>query len=73
MIEFFNWVITLAYFAVFFIGLFACYKNARSAFLLHQYSFIPSYKKQNYGLKTIAHSAIGILGVLGLLQAIAGV
>jgi len=73
MSELFNWVTVLAYFIVFFIGLVACFKNAHSALLCCQFSFIPSRNKCGYTLKVIAHSAIAVLGILGLIQAFAGV
>ena len=73
MSELFNWVTALAYFAVFLIGLAACFKNAHSALLCRQFSFIPSWNKRGYTLKIIAHSTIAVLGILGLIQAFAGV
>jgi hypothetical protein len=73
MSELFNWVTALAYFAVFLIGLAACFKNAHAALLCRQFSFIPSWNKRGYTLKIIAHSTIAVLGILGLIQAFAGV
>ena len=73
MSELFNWATTLAYFTVFFIGLAACFEQAHSALLCRQFSFIPSWNKCGYTLKIIAHSTIAVLGILGLIQAFAGV
>ena len=72
MSELFNWVTALAYFAVFLIGLSACFKNAHAALLCRQFSFIPSWNKRGYTLKVIAHSTIAVLGILGLIQAFVG-
>jgi len=78
MTELFNWAATLAYFAVFLIGLITiglitCFKEAQLALLCRQLDCIPLYDKRGYMLKAIAYSTIAICGVLGLIQAFIGV
>lgn len=73
MNEFLNWATTLAYFAVFIIGLITCFKEARSAWLCRRLDCISIHDKRSYTFKAIANSAITFLGILGLIQAFVGV
>ena len=73
MAEFFNWVLTLAYFAVFLIGLVTCFKNAHEALLYRKYTFISIRNKRKHTLNAIANSTVAVLGIWGLIQAFIGV
>ena len=73
MTEFFNWATTLAYFAVFLIGLITCFKEAQLALLCRRLDCIPLHEKRSYTYKAIINSITAIFGILGLIQAFAGV
>jgi len=68
-----NWAATLAYFAVFLIGLVTCFKNAHEALLYRKYTFISIRNKRKHTLNAIANSTVAVLGILGLIQAFIGV
>ena len=68
-----NWAATLAYFAVFLIGLVTCFKNAHEALLYRKYTFISIRNKRKYTLNAIANSTVAVFGILGLIQAFIGV
>ncbi len=72
MIEFFNWLLTLSYFAVFLIGLVTCFNKTHEALLYRKYTFISIRNKRKHTLNAIANSTVAILGVLGLIQAFIG-
>ncbi|GEM_PF-5399320 len=61
MSEFLNWLCVIAYFSVFFLGLFTCIYKARTYF-----------KKRNF-IKASSTVALLLTAISGLLQAIAGV
>lgn len=72
MNELFNWIITIAYFALFLIGLITCFKEARSAWLCRRLDCISIYEKRNYLLKAALNSITAFFGILGLIQAFVG-
>ncbi len=72
MNEFFPWATTLAYFAVFLIGLITCFKETQSAWLCRRLDCIPLQEKRNYTLKAVINSITAIFGILGLIQAFVG-
>lgn len=73
MAEFFNWMLTLSYFAVFIIGLLGCFKDAKLSWITRNNAGLTVFEKRAYKLKSGASLSLAFLAILGLFQAIAGV
>ena len=73
MIELMNWLAVLAYFAVFLMGLAACFKDAKLSWLTRNNTGLTVFEKRAYKLKASASLALAFLAILGLFQAMAGV
>lgn len=73
MSELFNWIITIAYFALFLVGLVTCFKEAQSAWLSRRLDCISIYEKRNYLLKGVLNAMTAFFGILGLIQAFVGI
>lgn len=73
MIELISWLTVLAYFAVFFMGLVVCFKEAKLAWITRNNTGLTIFEKRAYKLKTGASLSLAFLAILGLIQAIAGV
>lgn len=68
-----NWLTVLAYFAVFFIGLAGCFKEAKLSWITRNNAGLTIFEKRAYKLKSGASLSLAFLAILGLFQAIAGV
>lgn len=68
-----NWVVTLAYFAVFILGLIGCFKDAKLSWITRNNAGLTIFEKRAYKLKAGASLSLASLAILGLLQAMAGV
>ena len=73
MPELFNWIVTLAYFAVFIMGLVGCFKDAKLSWITRNNAGLTIFEKRAYKLKSGASLSLAFLAILGLFQAIAGV
>ena len=73
MTELMNWLAILAYFAVFLIGLVACFKDAKLSWVTRNNTGLTVFEKRAYKLKASASLALAFLAILGLFQAMAGV
>ncbi len=73
MTELMNWLAVLAYFAVFLIGLAACFKDAKLSWVTRNNTGLTVFEKRAYKLKAGASLALAFLAILGLFQAMAGV
>ena len=73
MTELMNWLVALAYFAVFLMGLAACFKDAKLSWLTRNNTGLTVFEKRAYKLKASASLALAFLAILGLFQAMAGV
>lgn len=73
MAELINWAFTLAYFAVFLIGLIVCFKEAKLAWIMRNNKSLTIFEKRSYTLKASASLILAIFAILGLIQAVAGV
>ncbi|CAM4092808.1 hypothetical protein [Acinetobacter pragensis] len=73
MSELFNWIVTLAYFAVFIMGLVGCFKDAKLSWITRNNAGLTIFEKRAYKLKAGASLSLAFLAILGLLQAMAGV
>ena len=73
MTELMNWLVALAYFAVFLMGLAACFKDAKLSWLTRNNTGLTVFEKRAYKLKAGASLSLAFLAILGLFQAMAGV
>ena len=73
MTELMNWLVALAYFAVFLMGLAACFKDAKLSWVTRNNTGLTVFEKRTYKLKASASLALAFLAILGLFQAMAGV
>ncbi len=73
MTELMNWLTVLAYFAVFLMGLVACFKDAKLSWVTRNNTGLTVFEKRTYKLKASASLALAFLAILGLFQAMAGV
>ena len=73
MTELMNWLTVLAYFAVFLMGLVACFKDAKFAWITCNNGGLTVFEKRAYKLKAGTSLALAFLAILGLFQAMAGV
>ena len=73
MKELVNWLTVLAYFAVFFMGLASCFKEAKLAWITRNNTGLTTFEKRAYKLKIGASLSLAFLAILGLLQAVIGV
>ena len=73
MTELMNWLAVLAYFAVFLMGLVACFKDAKLSWVTRNNTGLTVFEKRAYKLKASASLALAFLAILGLFQAMAGV
>ena len=73
MTELMNWLVALAYFAVFLMGLAACFKDAKLSWATRNNTGLTVFEKRAYKLKASASLALAFLAILGLFQAMAGV
>ena len=73
MTELMNWLTVLAYFAVFLMGLAACFKDAKLSWVTRNNTGLTVFEKRTYKLKASASLALAFLAILGLFQAMAGV
>lgn len=68
-----NWLTVLAYFAVFLMGLAACFKDAKLSWITRNNTGLTVFEKRAYKLKAGASLSLAFLAILGLFQAMAGV
>lgn len=73
MTELMNWLAILAYFAVFLMGLTACFKGAKLSWATRNNTGLTVFEKRAYKLKACASLSLAFLAILGLFQAMAGV
>lgn len=73
MKELVNWLTVLAYFAVFFMGLASCFKEAKLAWIARNNTGLTIFEKRAYKLKIGASLSLAFLAILGLFQAVIGV
>ena len=73
MTELMNWLAILAYFAVFLMGLAACFKDAKLSWATRNNTGLTVFEKRAYKLKACASLSLAFLAILGLFQAMAGV
>ena len=73
MTELMSWLTVLAYFAVFLMGLVACFKDAKLSWVTRNNTGLTVFEKRAYKLKASASLALAFLAILGLFQAMAGV
>lgn len=73
MPELFNWIVTLAYFAVFVMGLVGCFKDAKLSWITRNNAGLTIFEKRAFKLKAGASLSLASLAILGLLKAMAGV
>lgn len=73
MTELMNWLTVLAYFAVFLMGLAACFKDAKLSWISSNNAGLTVFEKRAYKLKASASLSLAFLAILGLFQAMAGV
>ena len=73
MTELMSWLTVLAYFAVFLMGLVACFKDAKLSRVTRNNTGLTVFEKRTYKLKASASLALAFLAILGLFQAMAGV
>lgn len=73
MNEIINWLTVLAYFVVFLIGLFNCFKEAKLAWITRNNTGLTIFDKRAYKLKAGATITLAFLAIIGLLQAFQGV
>lgn len=73
MTELMNWLTILAYFAVFLMGLAACFKDAKLSWIKRNNTGLTVFEKRAYKLKAGASLSLAFLAILGLFQAMAGV
>ncbi|RZG81795.1 hypothetical protein EXE10_12585 [Acinetobacter sp. WCHAc060033] len=73
MTELMSWLTVLAYFAVFLMGLVACFKDAKLSWVTRNNTGLTVFEKRTYKLKASASLALAFLAILGLFQAMAGV
>lgn len=73
MNTFFSLVFVLAYFAVFLIGLAACFKDAKLSWITRNNTGLTVFEKRDYKLKAGASLSLAFLAIGGLIQAIVGV
>lgn len=73
MTELINWLTVLAYFAVFLMGLAACFKDAKLSWITRNNAGLTVFEKRAYKLKAGASLSLAFLAIGGLIQAIVGV
>lgn len=70
---FLNWLFAIAYFSVFFLGLFACFCLARNYWIARSTKGNTVFTKRALTIKSIATTSLALCAIGGLLQAMVGV
>lgn len=73
MILLLNWLFAIAYFLVFFLGLYICFYLAKSYWAARSNKGNTVFSKRALTIKSVATIALGLCAIGGLLQAMAGV
>mgnify|MGYP000753592213 CR=1 FL=1 len=73
MKELVNWLTVLAYFAVFFMGLASCFKEAKLAWITRNNTGLTVFERRSYALKAGSSCSLGMLALIGLFDAARGV
>ncbi|WP_314338958.1 hypothetical protein [Acinetobacter guillouiae] len=66
-------MIIFAYFAVFVIGLYHCFKEAKLAWVTRNTKGLTVFQRRSYLLKAGSSFCLGLLAVIGLYDAAKGV
>ena len=66
-------MIVCAYFAVFLIGLYHCFKEAQFAWITKNMEGLTVFQRRSYLLKACSSFCLGFLAVIGLYDAAKGV
>lgn len=73
MNTFFNSVFVIAYFSVFFTGLYTCFYLARNYWVARSTKGNTVFAKRALTIKSVATISLGLCAIGGLFQAIVGV
>jgi hypothetical protein len=73
MAELFNWIVTLAYFAIFIIGLLDCFKDAKLSWITRSNTGLTVFERRSYILKAGSSISLAVLALVGLFDAAKGV
>ncbi len=63
----------LAFFAVFLLGLFQCFQQARLAWISRNVDGLTVFQRRSYLLKAGCSASLGLLALIGLYDATKGV
>lgn len=63
----------LAFFAVFLLGLFQCFQQARLAWISRNTDGLTVFERRSYLLKAGCSASLGLLALIGLYDATKGV
>lgn len=63
----------LAFFAVFLLGLFQCFQQARLAWISRNTDGLTVFERRSYLLKACCSASLGLLALIGLYDATKGV
>lgn len=63
----------LAFFAVFLLGLFQCFQQARLAWISRNTNGLTVFERRSYLLKAGCSASLGLLALIGLYDATKGV
>lgn len=66
-------MLILAYFAVFLIGLYHCFNEARLAWITRNNTGLTIFQRRSYLLKAGCSASLGMLALIGLYDAAKGV
>ena len=66
-------MLILAYFAVFLIGLYHCFNEAKLAWVTRNNTGLTVFERRSYALKAGSSLSLGVLALIGLFDAARGV